>query len=135
MKKLEEKKVILVIEDEVPLLEAIKRKLELAGLAVVTATTTEQALSYLQDVKKIDLIWLDHYIFGKEPGLLFVAELKNDPKLKDIPIFVVSNASGAEKKQAYLRLGADKYYTKVDYRLAQIINDIRKFLDGEEGGK
>ena len=132
MKNSAEKKVILVIEDEVPLLEAIKRKLELVGFDVLTAVTTEQSLSYLQDVKKVDLIWLDHYLFGKEPGLLFVAELKNDPKWKMIPIFVVSNASGAEKKRAYLSLGADKYYTKVDYRLEQIVKDIHRFLAGEK---
>ncbi|HLD96420.1 MAG TPA: response regulator [Patescibacteria group bacterium] len=123
-----DKKVILVIEDEAPLLEAIKRKLELGGSSVLTATTTEQALSYLQDEKRIDLIWLDHYIFGKEPGLLFVAELKNSPKWKSIPIFVVSNAAGAEKKQAYLSLGVDKYYAKVDYRLDQLVKDIQIFL-------
>ncbi|OGC38600.1 hypothetical protein A2V54_02035 [candidate division WWE3 bacterium RBG_19FT_COMBO_53_11] len=128
MKNSDGKKVILVIEDEVPLLEAIKRKLELVGFDVLTATTTDQALSCLQDVKKVNLIWLDHYLFGKEPGLLFVAELKNNPKWKLIPIFVISNASGAEKKQAYLSLGADKYYAKVDYRLEQIVNDIHRFL-------
>jgi len=55
MKNSAEKKVILVIEDEVPLLEAIKRKLELVGFDVLTAVTTEQSLSYLQDVKKVDL--------------------------------------------------------------------------------
>jgi two-component system sensor histidine kinase and response regulator WspE len=132
MKNSAEKKVILVIEDEVPLLEAIKRKLELMGFDVLTAVTTDQALSYLQDVQKVDLIWLDHYIFGKEPGLLFVAKLKTSPKWKPIPIFVVSNASGAEKKQAYISLGADKYYTKVDYRLEQIVSDIHRFLAEEK---
>ena len=60
MKNSAEKKVILVIEDEVPLLEAIKRKLELVGFDVLTAVTTGQSLSYLQDVKRVDLIWLDH---------------------------------------------------------------------------
>src|SRR3989337_4199489 len=128
MKNSAERKVILVIEDEVPLLEAIKRKLELVGFDVLTAVTTGQSLSYLQDVKRVDLIWLDHYLFGKEPGLLFVAELKNDPKWKTIPIFVVSNASGAEQKHAYLSLGVDKYYAKVDYRLDQLVKDIQGFL-------
>jgi CheY-like chemotaxis protein len=123
-----DKKVILVIEDEAPLLEAIKRKLELGGSSVLAADTTEQALSYLQDGERVDLIWLDHYLFGKEPGFLFVAELKNSPKWKSIPIFVVSNASGAEKKQAYLSLGVDKYYAKVDYRLDQLVKDIQGFL-------
>ena len=121
-------KTILIIEDELPLLEAIGRKLKDSGFEVLTAQNTESAMDYLQNGTKIDLIWLDHYIFGKEPGLLFVAELKNDPNWKNIPIFVISNASGPEKKQAYISLGADKYYTKVDYRLEDICRDISEFL-------
>ena len=122
------KKTILVIEDELPLLEAIQRKLESAGFAVLTAQNTEAAMAKLQRGPKADLIWLDHYIFGKEPGLLFVAELKNDPRWSRIPIFVVSNASGPEKRQAYMSLGADKYYTKVDSKLEDICQDIEEFL-------
>ena len=123
------KKTILVIEDELPLLEAIQRKLENVGFKTLTAQNTENAMSQLQEGAVIDLVWLDHYIFGKEPGLLFIAELKNEPKWSKIPVFVVSNASGPEKKQAYMSLGADKYYTKVDYKLEDICRDIEEFLN------
>lgn len=122
-------KAILVLEDERPLLEAIKTKLESNSFDVVTARTAEQAIGYLKDGVKIDAIWLDHYLLGKENGLDFVAQLKQDnSEWRKIPIFIVSNTASPDKVQSYLRLGVNRYYTKIDYRLDQIIADIKEFL-------
>src|SRR3989337_2042182 len=122
-------KTILVVEDELPLLEAITVKLSLNGFATVTARTVEQALAYMEDIKGVKAIWLDHYLIGKENGLDFVSKIKEDGSAwKNIPIFVVSNTAGDDKKHAYLKLGANKFYTKSNFRLDQIIDDIKKTL-------
>ena len=126
--KTKNQKTILVIEDEQPLLEVIKRKFELNDFAVVTARTAKQALSYLEEIKSIDAIWLDHYLLGKEDGLDFVVKIKKKKEWKKIPIFVISNTASAQKVQSYLSLGIDKYYVKADYRLDEIVNDIKKSL-------
>ena len=124
--------VILVLEDEQPLLEVIKKKLELRGFSVVTARSVEQALEYLGTMPEVGAIWLDHYLLGKEDGLDFISRLKNSKQAKHIPIFVVSNTASPEKMQSYLHLGVAKYYTKADYRLDQIIADIKVALaDGK----
>ncbi|HPS21202.1 MAG TPA: hypothetical protein PLO44_00095 [Candidatus Paceibacterota bacterium] len=60
------KPVILVVEDEMPLLQAIKIKLEKNNFDVVTARTIEQAINYVQDLDRIDGVWLDHYLLGKK---------------------------------------------------------------------
>jgi CheY-like chemotaxis protein len=80
----------------------------------------------LSDIGKIDIIWLDHYLIGREDGLDFVAEVKNDKKWRKIPIFVVSNTASQEKLGAYMSLGVKKYYIKANYRLDDIIKDIKK---------
>ena len=121
-------KTILVVEDEKPLLEAIKAKLEINGFAVVTARSVEQAMNYLNEIDHISVIWLDHYLLGKESGLDFVAKLKNHDIWKLIPVFVVSNTATPEKVSSYISFGVDKYYTKADYRLDQIIADIKDAL-------
>ncbi len=128
-----ENKTILVIEDERPLVEAIKIKLEKTGFTVVTGRSVEQAVGYLEEGVKIDAVWLDHYLFGKESGLDFVAKVKEDSsKYKNIPIFVVSNTATPDKVQGYLRLGVNKYYTKADNRLENIINDIKEYFSKEK---
>ncbi len=124
--------IILVVEDELPLQNAIKLKLKKSHFDVVTARTIKQAENHLKDVEKIDIIWLDHYLLGQENGLDFVAKLKNNKKWKKIPIFVVSNTVSPDKIQTYLALGVDKYYTKSDYRLDQIISDMDGILHSQE---
>lgn len=120
---------ILVIEDERPLLEAIRLKLEKNGLTVVSTRTAEGAWNFLNDLKNIDVIWLDHYLLGQENGLDLVAKIKNNKTLKNIPIFVVSNTASTEKVKTYINFGVNKYYTKSNYRLDQIIGDIKDYLD------
>lgn len=127
MKKKREQ-VVLVLEDEKPLLGVIKDKLETEGFSVVTARAVNQALDYLKEGVKVDAVWLDHYLFGKEDGLDFVKALKNEELWKQLPVFVISNTVSPDKVQTYLKLGVKKCYTKVDYRLDKIIADISRFL-------
>ncbi len=128
MIKANTEKTILVIEDERPLLDAIRTKLEKNDFLVVTARTAEQAYGLLEDLKQVDVIWLDHYLLGKENGLDIVMKLKSHEKYKKIPVFIVSNTASADKVKSYINLGVNKYYIKSNYRLDQIIGDIRDCL-------
>lgn len=127
MKKKSEQ-IVLVLEDEKPLLGVIKDKLETEGFSVVIARSVDQALDYLKEGVKIDAVWLDHYLFGKKDGLDFVKALKNEESWKRLPVFVISNTVSPDKITEYLKLGVEKCYTKVDYRLDKIIADISRFL-------
>ncbi len=122
---------ILVVEDELPLLDAIKTKLSLNGFEVVTARTAEQAYAYLEDLD-IKVLWLDHYLLGKDSGLDIVARVKGDEKYKHVPIFVVSNTASPDKVQSYINFGVNKYYVKSDCRLDKIISDINTYLEKPE---
>lgn len=130
-----EKKVILVVEDELPLSDAIRLKLERHGFEVVTARTVEQATGYLSDLPTVDAVWLDHYLLGKESGLEFVSYCKDESsRHRSLPIFVVSNTATPEKIQAYMRLGVEKYYVKSNMRLETIVEEISTSLDESEAG-
>lgn len=123
---------VLVIEDERPLLSVIKKKLENAGYDVVTSRSVDQAISYLHDGVHIDLIWLDHYLFGNKDGLDFLNEIKKPGSdWSTIPILVVTNTATMDKKHSYINFGVEKYYAKVDFRLDEIINDVNKLLKGK----
>ncbi len=145
------KKTILVIEDEKPLLEVVNSRLEKKGFGVMTARSVDQvfnagldkkglgviaagsiqqALEYLENLEKIDAIWLDHNLVGKENGLDFLKKIrKNGGRWKTIPIFVVSNNEGAETIKSYTKMGISKYYIKSNHRLDEIIKDINSYLN------
>ena len=151
MKKIPTKKTILVIEDERPLLEAVNDKLSKNGfgviaarsvdqvfnanlernsLGIISAQTIKQALDYLDDLEQVDAIWLDHNLLGKENGLDFVKKFRaNGGRWKDIPVFVVSNTESPKTIKSYVDLGVSKYYVKSNYRLDEIIKDIKMSLD------
>lgn len=129
-----EQKTILIMEDDESLMEAIDHQFTMEGFKVLTAKNVDEGLYKLENVDGVDVIWLDHYLLGKENGLDFVVKVKNHNEWRNVPIFVVSNSSGADSIQSYMRLGVNQYYTKADYDLGQIINDI-KYALSEDGKK
>ncbi len=122
------KKTVLLVEDDISLMNAIKIKLEKSNFSVVCASTSADALKQVQDTP-VDAIWLDHYLLGTGTGLDFLEQIKNAPKFKHIPAFIVSNTASPEKRRAYLQLGATQFYIKAEHRLGEIIDDVRAALE------
>jgi two-component system phosphate regulon response regulator PhoB len=120
---------ILVIEDEAPLLEVIKSKLEGQGFNAITVKNVEQGFKKLKELERLDVVWLDHYLLGKKTGIDFLDSLRKNRKWKDIPVFVISNTASSDKLQKYKELGARKCYVKAENRLDQIVEDISKNIN------
>jgi CheY-like chemotaxis protein len=145
------KKTILVIEDERALLDVVNNRLkkkgfgvvsarsvdqvfdaslEENGLDIIAATSVKQALEHLEGLEKIDAVWLDHNLIGKENGLDFIKKIKaNGGRWKKIPIFVVSNTERSDTIKSYVKLGISKYYIKSNHKLDEIIKDINESLN------
>ena len=119
-------KTILVIEDEPALREAIKLKLEKAGIEVWTAASGEEGLSVLQ--KKIpNLVWLDLLLPGIN-GVEVLRAIKKDTKATTPKVVVVSVSSGEEKVREVLRLGALDYIVKSNYSIDDIVKRAEHLL-------
>jgi CheY-like chemotaxis protein len=147
-------RTILVIEDERALLQVIQEKLEKEGIRVITSRSVERAfskeleenasggvtmssielaLNHIEELERVDAIWLDHNLLGSEDGLDFVAKLKaNGGHWSQIPIFVVSNTSSTDLVHTYAKLGVSHYYVKAEHKLESIIADIHTELDRAE---
>lgn len=116
------KKRFLIIEDEVPLLNAISLKMQKNGVEVATARSADEAKKILQKFNP-DLIWLDHYLLGDEDGIEVLKRIKNNDATASIPVFLVSNTCTDEKYQEYHDLGVKKYYLKSSCRLDEVVSD------------
>ena len=124
---------IMVVEDETLLLQAISKKLKLSGMDVLSCASGQQAVDYLKSLDELpDAIWLDFYLKDMN-GLVFMQELKQNPKWQAIPVIVVSNSASPDKVHTMLALGAKKYILKAEYRLDEIINMIREFIAESDG--
>jgi CheY-like chemotaxis protein len=88
----QEKKLILVIDDEPDVVTYLRTFFENNGYATVTATDGNEALARVKE-KKPDLITLDISMPGKS-GIKFYREVKGDPNLGDIPVLVITGVTG-----------------------------------------
>lgn len=120
---------VLILEDERNLLSAIKDAFAKRAFTTIVAETVEEGLHQLENNEHIDVIWLDHYLLGSKNGVDFVVQVKAHEQWRNIPIFVVSNSSATANISSYIQLGVANYYTKSDYDIEQIMDDIEFALD------
>ncbi len=126
-------RTILVLEDERQLAKAVHEAFTERGFETIIVSTVEDGIRQLENLGRVDVIWLDHYLLGTGNGLDFVVQLKNHTQWQKIPIFVVSNTASSGNIRSYIQLGVNNYYTKADYDINQIINDIEYTLNGNVG--
>ena len=87
----EQKKLVLVVDDEPDVVTFISTVLEDHGYATVTAEDGVQALEQVQK-QRPDLISLD-ITMPEKSGVKFYREMKESDEYKDIPIVIVTGLS------------------------------------------
>ncbi|MFA5109173.1 MAG: response regulator [Patescibacteria group bacterium] len=132
-KKIPVKKTILVVEDEAPLQDAIKLKLQRERFRYLPATTAEEALTILEK-EKPDLIWLDLLMPGMG-GFAFLEKIRQNPAYRDLPVVIVSVSASPEKIRRAFELNVFDYLVKSHYKLDDIIKRIRGFIVKSPSGQ
>ena len=123
--------IVLVVEDEELLLNAIILKLKLHDIDAIACKSGKEALEILTKAEKLpDAIWLDYYLKDMN-GLDFMHAIKTNEKWTHIPTIVVSNSASPEKVTSMLSLGVKKYYLKAENRLDDIIASVKEFVEEE----
>jgi CheY-like chemotaxis protein len=104
-----DKKLILVVDDEVTTLRSLKRTLE-TNYAVAIAGSAENAFAYLKGHRP-DLILLD-YMMPVTDGRETLLQLRSDPKTKDIPVIFLTAMSDADTVKECMSMDAQGYLLK-----------------------
>lgn len=123
------KPTVLVVEDEAPLVAAIKKQLEKVGLRAVVAANFHQAVAALKQNQNVEFAWIDHYLPGDETGLDLVTKIKTAREWSHIPIFVVSNSENIDRYYLFTSLTTVKYLVKSNTNLAEIASEIKSIID------
>jgi CheY-like chemotaxis protein len=123
---MDKKPVILVIEDEEALRDAIRTKLLNSGFAVLSSNTAEEGLEMLE-FHTPNLVWLDLLLPGMG-GFQFLERIRKDERHKDIPVIIVSVSASPEKVQHAFQLNVVDYVVKSQYRLEDIVKKISDLL-------
>ncbi len=87
-----EKGLILLVDDDFDFLEMNRFILEGAGYRVVTATNPSEAMRRIA-AETPDLVITDLMMTSVDAGFAFSAQLKDDPRTKDVPIIISTSVS------------------------------------------
>ena len=121
---MEEKKKILVVDDEEALCDGLGFNLEAEGYHVDTAYSAEEALA--RDLAGYDLILLD-IMMGEISGIQLARIMKSNPATASVPIIFCTAKDTEEDMIAGLDLGADDYIMK-PYSLKAVLARVRTVL-------
>lgn len=100
---------ILTVDDSTTMRRIIAHHLDSAGFSeVLEASNGQEALNLIHQV---DLVLLD-WNMPVMDGLSFVKEVRADPRLKSIPIIMVTSESGKAEVLEALKNGVNDYIVK-----------------------
>lgn len=118
--------LILIVEDEAPLLLVLKDALARDGFDVRTAKDGAEGLA-LALKEHPDLILLD-ILMPKMDGIALLKDLRKDPWGKTAKVIVLSNYFDQEKRRAAADAGVKEYWLKADLSLETIVERVRAEL-------
>jgi len=116
----------MVVDDSITVRRVTQRLLERNGMRVLTARDGMDAVALLQD-NIPDIILLDIEM-PRMDGYEVAAHVRNDPRLKDVPIIMITSRVGEKHRARAIELGVDDYLGK-PYQEAQLLEAIAPLVE------
>lgn len=101
---------VLVADDARVMRMLLRTWLERLGCSVIEASSGTEALRTLQE-SPVDVALLDIHMPGIT-GLQVLDQVRNDPRMKDLPVVIITTLGHASDVERGLRIGATAYLTK-----------------------
>jgi len=115
----------LVVDDSITVRRVTQRLLERNGMRVVTAKDGLEAVSVLQD-EVPDVILLDIEM-PRMDGYEVASHVRNDVRLKDVPIVMITSRVGEKHRARAIELGVNEYLGK-PYQEGQLLQAIEPLV-------
>ncbi|MGA3292215.1 MAG: response regulator [Candidatus Microgenomates bacterium] len=123
---IDQKKKILIVDDDGSLRNALKDKINHEGFTALMAGDGEEGLK-VGIKEKPDLILLD-VIMPKINGIKMLEKLREDKWGEHVPVLLLSNDDDPEHIRETLKDNATDYLIKSDWELEDIIKKIKETL-------
>ena len=116
--------LVMVVDDSLTVRKITSRMLTREGFEVVTAKDGVDGLQQLQDIEP-DIILLDIEM-PRMDGFEFARNMRADPKVKHIPIIMITSRTADKHRNRALELGVNEYMGK-PYQEEQLLVMIRQY--------
>jgi CheY-like chemotaxis protein len=123
-----EKKRIIIVEDDSVLRDVLAEKLEKSGYIVDRAEDGVVAMEKIR-IAKPDVVLLD-ILMPRKGGIEVMEDINNDPALKGIPISIISNSGQPVEIQRAQELGAREFLIKAVFDPNEVLEKVERVLSG-----
>ena len=115
----------MVVDDSITVRRVTQRLLERNGMRVLTAKDGVEAMSLLQEHVP-DVILLDIEM-PRMDGYEVASQVRNDARLADVPIIMITSRVGDKHRARAIELGVDDYLGK-PYQESQLLDAIEPLV-------
>ncbi len=119
------KPMVLIVEDEAPLLTLLRYNLEKQGFRVDEATDGQEALLRVAEARP-DIILLD-WMLPSLSGIEVCRQLRRRAETRDLPIIMITARTEYQDAVRALDIGADDYIAK-PFAMEQVLARMRALL-------
>jgi len=108
------------------MLNLLQRKLTQEGYDVFVARDGEEGLKIMREIMP-DIVLLD-IIMPKKGGIEVMEEMQKEPKLKTLPVIIISNSGQPVELDKAKELGAKDWLIKTEFDPQEVIDKVKKQL-------
>jgi chemosensory pili system protein ChpA (sensor histidine kinase/response regulator) len=117
--------LVMVVDDSITMRKVTGRVLERSGYEVMTAKDGIDALERLNE-RVPDVMLLDIEM-PRMDGYELATHIRNDVRLRGIPIIMVTSRTGEKHRQRAFEIGVDRYLGK-PYQEAELMRNVQEIL-------
>lgn len=117
-------------EDDPLMSRMYERAFRLAGDELMMAHNGEEALTMLQKAEEKPVVILLDVMMPKLNGFDVLRKIKEDEKLKSIPVIMLTNLAGDSDAEKALSLGAVLYLVKSQYTPKEVVDKVEEIIAG-----
>ncbi|MCW9013807.1 MAG: Hpt domain-containing protein [Gammaproteobacteria bacterium] len=124
--KEERETVVMVVDDSITIRKVTERMLSRHNIKVITAKDGVDAVAQLQE--QIPDVMLLDIEMPRMDGYEVATHVRNDERLKNLPIIMITSRSGAKHREKAMEIGVNKYLGK-PYQEDDLMENIRELID------
>ena len=118
--------LVMVVDDSITMRKVTSRVLERNDYEVVTAKDGLDAVEKL--IERVPDVMLLDIEMPRMDGYELATHMKNDPRLREIPIIMITSRTGEKHRQRALEIGVERYLGK-PYNEAELLRNVQELLE------
>lgn len=123
----ENKKKVLMIENDGFLRKLYRDKFTKEGVLFIEATNGEEGINKILKGDRPDIVIME-LLLPRKSGFEVMDDMK-DNGVEDIPVVVLSNLKQQTDIQEAKDLGAVEYFVKSDVNFTQVVDRVKSMID------